>query len=64
MLEFAISVCARWRSSLIDLVSSGGNAYLENGLATSKAHWIISAPYQLQKAMKKPHHEKKNTLPY
>jgi hypothetical protein len=29
MLEFAISVCAKWRSSLIDLVSNGGNAYLD-----------------------------------
>ena len=29
ILEFAMSVCARWRSSLIDLVSSGGKAYLE-----------------------------------
>ena len=28
MLEFAISGCDKWRSSLIDLVRSGGKAYL------------------------------------
>jgi hypothetical protein len=31
---------------------------------TSIACDITTVSYQLQKAMKKPHHEKKNTLPY
>jgi hypothetical protein len=45
--------CEQWRESIPRRV-----------LATRIAHQIMTSSYQLQKAMKKPHHEKKNTLPY
>jgi hypothetical protein len=67
MLEFAISVCCRLRSSLIDRVSSGGKAYLYRLSVWSLLGDTITtemAAYHDQNAIKKPHQEKKNTLPY
>ena len=65
MLEFAMSVCCRLRSSLIDRVSSGGKAYLYRSSVWSLlGDTTEMAAYHDQNAMKKPHQEKKNTLPY
>jgi hypothetical protein len=60
-----MSVCCRLRSSLIDRVSSGGKAYLYRSSVWSLlGDTTEMAAYHDQNAMKKPHQEKKNTLPY
>lgn len=64
MLEFATSACCRLRSTLIVRVSSGGKAYLYCSSVLSSHSDTRRIAYHDQNAMKKPHQEKKNTLPY